>query len=165
MIGNWVYRSLIRFEMKINPISQGGCGRNVPPYQRNSLPPPLPKYRWALLQPLLPKHPFYKIFLLLKFPLKFWGFMFHIPCIEIFCLCVGGILNNTIGKQHFYCLYLLPSVMNFQTSWGWSCAKLSPSSSSSWAELALILQNPRPTHPPPTHHPPTQNSSEETQHN
>ena len=40
--------------------------------------------------------------------------MFHIPCIEIFCLCVGGILNNTIGKPHFYCLYLLPSVMNFQ---------------------------------------------------
>ena len=37
MIEKRVYRTLIRFEMEVNPITHRGSGKNVPPYQRNCL--------------------------------------------------------------------------------------------------------------------------------
>ena len=45
------------------------------------------------------KYSFYSFFIL--------NFMFHVSCIEINCLCVGGIGNNKMGKTHFYRLYIL----------------------------------------------------------
>ena len=34
-MGTWVYRTLVIFEIEVNPIPHGGSDRNLPPYQRN----------------------------------------------------------------------------------------------------------------------------------
>ena len=90
----------------------------------------------------------------IRIPMRIWTFVEEIwsSYAQIFtysCTLFSMLSLHSFFSTFFYINTFSLSLHTILFSPFPCIAKLSPSSSSSWAELALILQNPRPTHRPP----------------